>query len=292
MRNQKGRSEKRKLKIQKVGFLLVKFHFLIFHLLNTLPATATTSEPVLSIVQSEENANQWTGITNRLQSAGVKYCVIPLSSVKSAADWGDRIVLFLPNVESLTPAQVIALEEWMSKGGRLIASGPVGSLSAPGVRQLLRTLLGGYWGFSLDKPQKLQPSPKGQFLEWANQNGLFGEVRGGVVIPDNITTQTAAVWGAKENPAAVVANQRSTFFGWRWGVDAASPAKLDSAWLQTTIKRFLKRSSSAPTKVAGGSQTCSTTVAKAPATPTIQNSKFKIQNSKLEVSPSTSSSSP
>ncbi|MGH2414954.1 MAG: hypothetical protein ACRDEA_14950, partial [Microcystaceae cyanobacterium] len=224
----------------------------------------------MSIVQSEENANQWAGITNRLQTTGVKYCVIALSSVKSAADWGDRTVLFLPNVESLTPAQAIALEEWMSKGGRLIASGPVGSLSAPGVRQLLRTILGGYWGFSLDKPQKLQPSPKAKFLEWANQNGLFGEVRGGVVIADNITTQTAAVWGAKENPAAVVANERSTFFGWRWGVDAASPAQLDSAWLQTSIKRFLKRSSTAPTKVAGASQTCSTTVAKAPATGTGQ----------------------
>jgi uncharacterized lipoprotein YddW (UPF0748 family) len=291
--NQKRRSKKIKLKIQKLGlFFILNLNYLIFNLGNILPATATTSEPVLSIVHSEENANQWTGITNRLQAAGVKYCVIPLSSVKNAADWGDRIILFLPNVESLTPAQAIALEEWMSKGGRLIASGPVGSLSASGVRQLLRTLLGGYWGFSLDKPQKLEPSPKAKFLEWANQNGLFGEVRGGVVIADNFTTQTAAVWGAKDNPAAVVANERSTLFGWRWGVDAASPVGIDSAWLQTTVNRFLKRSSTAPTKVAGGSQTCSTTVAKAPATGTRgqDNSKFKIQNSKLEVSPSSSPS--
>ncbi|MBW4591755.1 MAG: family 10 glycosylhydrolase [Brasilonema angustatum HA4187-MV1] len=270
MINQKRRGKKIKSKIQKVGFLILNLNLLIFHLLNILPATAASSEPVLSIVQSEENANQWTGITNRLQTAGVKYCVIPLSSVRSAADWGDRTVLFLPNVESLTPTQAIALEEWMSKGGRLIASGPVGSLSAPGVRQLLRSILGGYWGFSLDKPQKLQPSPKAKFIEWANQNGLFGQVRGGVVIADNATTTAAAIWGGKDNPAAVVANERSTLFGWRWGVDAASPAQLDSAWLQTTINRFLKRPSSAPTKVAGGSQTCSTTVAKAPATPTGQ----------------------
>ncbi|QDL11732.1 glycoside hydrolase family 10 protein [Brasilonema sennae CENA114] len=270
MRNQKRGSKKIKSRIQKAGFLILNFNLLIFHLLNILPATAATSEPVLSIVQSDENANQWTGITNRLQTAGVKYCVIPLSSVRSAADWGDRTVLFLPNVESLTPTQAIALEEWMSKGGRLIASGPVGSLSAPGVRQLLRSILGGYWGFSLDKPQKLEPSPKAKFVEWANQNGLFGQVRGGVVIADNATTTAAAIWGGKDNPAAVVANERSTLFGWRWGVDAASPAQLDTAWLQTTIKRFLKRPSSAPTKVAGGSQTCSTTVAKAPATPTGQ----------------------
>ena len=269
MRNQKRRSKKIKLKIKKAGILILNFNFLIFNLLNILPASAATSEPILSIVHSEENANQWTGITNRLQAGGVKYCVIPLASVKDAADWGDRAVLFLPNVELLSPAQAIALEEWMSKGGRIIASGPVGSLSAPGVRQLLRTLLGGYWGFSLDSPQKLQPSPKAKFLEWANKNGLFGEVRGGVVIPDNFTTQAAAVWGSKDNPAAVVANERSTFFGWRWGVDAASPAQLDTAWLQTTINRYVKKPTTTPTKVAGGSQTCSTTVvAKAPATPT------------------------
>ncbi|ARV61700.1 hypothetical protein BZZ01_26515 [Nostocales cyanobacterium HT-58-2] len=268
MRKQKKRSEKIKLKIKKAGLLILNFNFLLFNLQYILPANAiseTTSEPILSIVHSEENANQWMGITNRLQAVGVKYCVIPISSVKNAADWGDRTVLFLPNVELLTPAQAIALEEWMSKGGRLIASGPVGSVSAPGVRQLLRTLLGGYWGFTLDRPQKLQPPPKAKFLEWANQNGLFGEVRGGAVIPDNFTTQAAAVWSAKDNPAAVVANERSTFFGWRWGVDTASPAELDTAWLQATINRFLKRSTTAPTKVAGGSQTCTTTVAKAPA---------------------------
>jgi uncharacterized lipoprotein YddW (UPF0748 family) len=265
--NQKKRKKKIKWRTQKAGIFILYFNFLILNLLNILPATAT-SEATLSIVYSEENANQWTGITNRLQATGVKYCVISLSDVKNAADWGDRVVLFLPNVEVITPAQAIALEEWMSKGGRLIASGPVGSLSAPGVRQLLRTLLGGYWGFSLDKPQKLQPSPKAKFLEWANRNGLFGEVRGGVVIPDNATTQAAAVWGSNDSPAAVVANERSTFFGWRWGVDATSAAELDAAWLQTSINRYLKKPTTAPTRVAGGSQSCTTTVAKAtPVTP-------------------------
>lgn len=138
----------RKRKIQKAGFLIFNFKFLLFNLL-ILPATATTPEPVISIVQSTENTNQWTGITNRLQTAGIKYCVIPLWNVRSAADWGDRTILFMPNVESLAPAQAIALEEWMSKGGRLIASGPVGSVSAPGVRQLLRTLLGGIGDLAL-----------------------------------------------------------------------------------------------------------------------------------------------
>jgi len=39
-------------------------------------------------------------------------------AVKSAADLGDRVkVVFLPNVKTLTPAQAIALEEWMSQVG-------------------------------------------------------------------------------------------------------------------------------------------------------------------------------
>jgi uncharacterized lipoprotein YddW (UPF0748 family) len=263
VRKQKIQSENRRLQIKKSVFVIFKFQFLFQILLSVLPATATTSEPVLSVVQSQENANQWLGITNRLQALGVKYCVVSLNNVKSAADWGERTVLFLPNVELLTPAQVISLEEWMRKGGRLIVSGPAGNLSAPGVRQLLRNLVGGYWGFSLNGSQQLQPA-KVRAQGWANENNLFGKVRGGVVISDDLNTQAAAVWNSKDNPTAVVANERSIFFGWRWGVDAASPAKLDTAWLQAALNRYLKKPSAMPKKVEGGSQTCSTAVAMKP----------------------------
>ncbi len=246
-------------KIKKIGLFILKFQLFIVYLFHLSPAMGGTSEPVLSVVQSQENANQWRGITNRLEAAGVKYCVIPLESVRNAADLGDRTVLFLPNVETLTPAQAIALEEWMSKGGSLIASGPVGSLSDPGVRQLLRTLLGGYWGFSLNSLQKLQPS-KTRMQDWASQSKLFGKVHGGVVIADDFTSQAAAVWDSKDTPAAVVATQRSTFFGWRWGVDAVSPAELDTAWLQATLKH-IKTSSVVTNRIEGGSQSCATSVA-------------------------------
>lgn len=271
------RKRKVKLKIKKTGCLILNLKFIIFNLLTILPATAETPEPVISIVQSNENANQWTGITNRLQAARVKYCIIPLSSVRSVEDWGERSLLFMPNVELLTPVQAIALEEWMSKGGRLIASGPVGSLSAPGVRQLLRTLLGGYWGFSNSNPQQLQPiTPKSQSPAWVNQKELFGTtVRGGVLVPDDATTQSAAIWDSKDNLAAVVATERSTFFGWRWGVDAASPAALDTAWLQSTINRFRQKSSITPAKIQGGSQTCNTSVAIAPVTKTTQGRQVR-----------------
>ncbi|BDI15060.1 hypothetical protein ANSO36C_08620 [Nostoc cf. commune SO-36] len=254
------------LKIKEAKKLLIlSGEIVILNFLSILPVTAATEEPVLSVVYGQENANQWTGISDRLQATGVKYCVIPLNDVKSAADWGDRRVLFLPNVETLTPTQAIALEEWMSKGGRLIASGPIGSLSSPGVRQLLRSLLGGYWGFSLSDTQQIKPA-KTNIPGWANQTGLFGKVRGGVVIPNDMGTESPAVWNSKDNPAAVVTTERSTFMGWRWGTDTASAAELDNAWLKATINYYFTAlpPSNRTKKIAGGSQTCSTNVAAAP----------------------------
>lgn len=60
-----------------------------------------------------------------------------------------------------------------------------------------------------------------------------------MVVPDELaTTQTAAVWDSKDSPVAVVATDRSTFFGWRWGVDAVASPELDTAWLQTSVNRF------------------------------------------------------
>ncbi|MHC0065250.1 family 10 glycosylhydrolase [Nostoc sp. UIC 10890] len=265
MRHQENQKDiSLKIKESRRLFIL-SCEIVILNFLSILPVTAAIEEPVLSVVYGQENANQWTGISDRLEAIGVKYCVIPINDVKSMADWGDRRVLFLPNVETLTPTQAIALEEWMSKGGRLIASGPVGSLSSPGVRQLLRSLLGGYWGFSLSETEQIKPT-KTKIPEWANQTELFGKVRGGVVIPNDMGTQSPAVWNSKDNPAAVVTTERSTFLGWRWGTDTASAAELDNAWLKAAVNHYL--TAPAPSnrmkKIAGGSQNCSTTVAAAP----------------------------
>jgi len=262
VRNREKYHKNANIQIKKAGFFILSFNFLILNSFSILPVTAATEEPVLSVVYSQENANQWTGITDRLQTIGVKYCVIPLNDVKSGADWGDRRVLFLPNVETLTPTQAIALEEWMSKGGRLIASGPVGSLSAPGVRQLLRSLLGGYWGFSISDTEQIKPT-KTKIPEWANQTELFGKVRGGVVVPNDMGSESPAVWNSKDNPAAVVTTERSTLLGWRWGTDTASTAGLDNAWLKAALNHYLTAPppSSRMKKVAGGSPNCSTTVA-------------------------------
>ncbi|MCX7593523.1 MAG: family 10 glycosylhydrolase [Fischerella sp.] len=267
--------------IKTAGFFIFKIKFILSSLVNILPVNATTSEPVFSVVHTQENSNQWTGIENRLRSMGVKYCVISLESVKSAADWGDRPVLFLPNVENLTPGQAIALEEWMRKGGRLIASGPVGSSSPSGVRQLLQTLLGGYWAYSLDTPQKLQPSSSNH---WQSQDKLSGTVHGGMVIPNTLNSQTAAVWNTKDNSPAVLTTERSTLFGWRWGVDAASEVDLDTAWLKAALNRHLKKFSIFIKKVPEASSNCSTSL------PTTSSSESGRNSSTSSTSPTISTS--
>ncbi|MFQ4144705.1 family 10 glycosylhydrolase [Chlorogloeopsis sp. ULAP02] len=260
MKHQGQSIKKSKLnKLKKIGLLILQVKLLLYCSFKILPVKATTSEPVLSIIYTQANANQWTGITNRLQATGVKYCVISLDNIKSAADLGDRPVVFLPNVENLIPTVAIALEEWMSKGGRLIASGAVGSLSTPGVRQLLQTLLGGYWGFSLESPQNLQLAPA-KTQAWVSRNSLIGKVHGGVVIPNTVSAQAVAVWDAKERPTAVLTTERSTLLGWRWGVDTVSPSKTDTAWLQAALNRHADVSSGYISRVPGGSPNCYTSV--------------------------------
>lgn len=247
--------------ITKFGLFFFNLQFIIFNLLS-IPATAA-SDTNLTIIYSQDNANQWSGITSRLQAAGVNYCVVSLDSIRTATDWGERKVLFLPNVETLSPAQAIALEEWMSKGGRLIASGPVGTTSAPGVRQLVRALLGGYWGFSLNNVQKIQPTKVKVTQDWAKA-GVFGQVRGGVVISDESTGQPAAIWDTKDNSTAVLTTDRSTFFGWRWGVDTVAASELDSRWLTAAINRHMQLPPGASRTVSGGAKNCVTSVAKLP----------------------------
>ena len=210
---------------------------LLLLLLLLFPSSAAAQQAVLSVVKSQENTNQWQGITTRLQVAGVSYCVIDLAVVKSAADWGSTAVLFLPNVETLTPTQAIALETWMRQGGRVISSGPVGNLSQPGVRQLLRSLLGAYWGFSLSTSSTLEPL-KTTSQEWLHQTGLAGTVTGGVVIPASLTSQPAAFFSSQSSSLAVVTTDQSTFLGWRWGVDASSSVELDSAWLRAILSHY------------------------------------------------------
>jgi uncharacterized lipoprotein YddW (UPF0748 family) len=274
-----GKNQSNKLKIQISKLFIFKLSFLICNIFNIIPAIAEENPKLtakLTVIYNQENAAQWSGISKRLEAAGANYCIVPLDEVRSLADWGDRKVVFLPNIETLSPSQAISLEEWMSKGGRLIASGPVGSLSSPGVRQLLRTLLGGYWGFGLNDVQELQASKEKLSQDWANKNTLFGKVRGGVLVPDDVTGRITAVWDAKDSPAAIVATDRSVLFGWRWGGDTAASPDLDTAWLQAAVNRYYKLPPSASTKVEEGSSKCQKTLASTAVNNTPKNTPTNV----------------
>ncbi len=247
---------------------------------------------VLGVVKSEENAAQWTEITSRLQTAGVAYCVIDLPTVTSATDLGDRPVVFLPNVEKVTPAQAIALEEWMSRGGRVIASGPVGNMSQPGVRQLLGSLLGAYWGFSLTTPTNLQPL-RTNAQQWVRGAGGGAMIAGGVIIPTGMNSKPAAVWQPTENQAAVITTERSTVLGWRWGINTVAPVSFDNAWLRAALSQYIQLPASTTTespKNCNGMATAPTSHA------TSQQSRAKSQESEARSPTSgelqTSNSSP
>lgn len=210
------------------------FSCLIFNLLANFPAVAQGIR--LGVVRSSDNVTQWSGITTRLNESGLSYCVVDLEKIRTAADLNGPTVLFLPNVESLTQEQAIALEAWANKGGRIIVSGPVGNLSPPAVRQKLRSLFGAYWAFPLTEPEALQPM-RTRTQEWVTPQ-LSGTIHGGVVVPTGLSSQTAAIWTISDSPPAVVATNRTTFFGWRWGIGSAANSQMDLGWLRAALSRY------------------------------------------------------
>jgi uncharacterized lipoprotein YddW (UPF0748 family) len=202
--------------------------------LCALPAQALRNS--VGVLKSPDNAQQWTEITNRLQATGVGYCILETANWQSEADLNNINVLLLPNVTTLDGAQAEALAKWMDRGGRVIVTGPTGTLSQPEVRTQLRSLFGGYWGFANSMPATLQLSKDRQ--SWATQPELSSTLVGGVVIPTSVNSETAAVWISDGRPPAVIATDKSTFLGWRWGTDQVTSTQLDTAWLRVALNRF------------------------------------------------------
>ena len=211
------------------------FSLLVYGFLLLLYAPpGNTSETRLGVVRSQDNAQQWSNITDRLQAATVDYCIVETVNWKQPSDLGKINVLLLPNVSALTEAQAEALDGWMNQGGKVIVTGPTGNLSQPEVRSRLRSLFGAYWGFPINSPSTLNPSQH----QWLSDQELAATFKGGVVLPAALNSETAAVWMADGKPPAVVTTNRSTFLGWRWGLDTAAPVPVDAAWLKAALSRF------------------------------------------------------
>ncbi len=203
----------------------------------------------LGVIRSAENAPQWQNISDRLSALDTPYEVIELNDVQQAGDLANFTVVFLPNIQTLSSEQVLALEAWMGQGGRLIVSGPVGSQSSHGVRQALQALLGAYWAAPLSRPSNLQLiRPETQ--SWLRQ-GRTSPIPGGVLVPTGMSSQTVVTWEnvathdlanqpewfdiTADGVAAVVITPRTTFLGWEWG---QTTQDLDQAWLRATLDRY------------------------------------------------------
>ncbi|OCR01322.1 hypothetical protein BCD67_12450 [Oscillatoriales cyanobacterium USR001] len=200
-------------------------------------------ESKLGVIRSADNSADWIKITTRIWESGIGiYKPINLEDIKSAADLADVSVLFLPNIETLNAVQVKAIEEWVKKGGKLIAAGPVGRNSPALVRQSLRSLLGGYWAFPLTQSATPQPRLRCRDIackvstNWVPPEATNNTVKGGVLIPADINSQTVAIWKQSDGSSAVIASDRATYFGWNWGKEESG--ELDNIWLKAALARW------------------------------------------------------
>lgn len=211
------------------------------------------SAVMLGVVQGQDNLPYWQELVIRLEATDVTYRVIDWQQVQQASDLAQVNVLLLPNITTISSQQLLALEAWMGQGGRVIASGPVGTSSSYGVQQALRALLGGQWATALSRPAAVQMvAPLSQ--PWTRQGELSSRVLGGIIQPNGAAGQTVLTWkdvppqdlsdkpeldqlDALSAPAMVI-TERTTFLGWYWGAGNAGSAGFDSAWLRAVLTRY------------------------------------------------------
>lgn len=186
----------------------------------------------LGVIKSQENASQWSEISTRLRTIGIDYCIVDTSTWQDESDFGGVNVLFIPNITNINGSQILALERWVNAGGKIIATGPVGSLSSRQVKDKLKSILGGYWAFSFSSPNTLKPLPN----SYLGQQGVSSTFIGGVLLPS--TAETAAVWISDNTEPAVINTANTSFFGWRWGVENVAPISLDIAWLRAALNQY------------------------------------------------------
>lgn len=209
------------------------------------PASVPSSQSVVGVVQSADNAEQWQAIVERLEVAGVAYRVIDWQQVDQNTGFDEITVLFLPDVEDITSGQVLALQNWINRGGGVIVSGAAGRSASAGVQRSLQSLLGAYWATALAAPVRLQPTVTNS-QRWLRQGDTDSQVRGGSLIPTDLGSQSVATWSGSEDAnhaatnstVAIVTTRQTVFLGWHWGDPEASSIDFDSRWLKAAIDRF------------------------------------------------------
>jgi uncharacterized lipoprotein YddW (UPF0748 family) len=190
------------------------------------------SSQVLTVVRGD--ATEWNSITATLR--GVNYKFLPLESLNKQA-LADVKLLLLPNLQTLTVAQVETLSEWIISGGKLIVTGPVGLKSSPDVQAKLRSLLGAYWDGTLGEPTNLLVRSDMSY-SWALSVPKVNTTTvdsGGTLKSSSSKALPVAYWS--NNSAAVLANQNILFLGWQWGM-ATERQAYDRSWLIAATNRL------------------------------------------------------
>ena len=198
--------------------------------------TAYALKISLGVVKSRENSDQWVQITNRLKAVGIDYCTLDAGDWQDIADLKDIKVLMLPNVANLSGTQVETLNTWTKKGGKLIITGPTGTLAQTEVRSRLQEIVGAYWGFANAAPSSLEVKEEEKPL-WGQAGKIYANISGGVLMPDP-QTQTVAVWINQGQLPAVTSTSQAIYLGWRWGQDKVASLTLDKTWLEAALNRY------------------------------------------------------
>lgn len=218
-------------------------------------AQRNNSRPMaVGVVRGADNLDHWETIVQRFEAADIPFTTVDQEAIARDANLSDFQVLVLPNIETFTSEQIIAIGTWLNNGGRLIVSGPTGTQSSHGVQQALQSILGATWSVPLPEPAQLV-SNQVRHEAWTELAPTDNAILGGVVIPSGITSEVLLTWEGVSAPdtsisqgvrygglsygdaPAVVTTGRTTFLGWYWGTSVNSAA-FDTAWLQAAIQRY------------------------------------------------------
>ncbi|WP_019500080.1 family 10 glycosylhydrolase [Pseudanabaena sp. PCC 6802] len=203
---------------------------------STTNFTRRSPLPVQSQIVTvvRDSTVEWTNIATTLQ--GTNYKVLSLENLNKQA-LSDVGFLLLPNLETISSAQVEVLKEWVASGGKLIVTGSLGRKSTPDVQAKLRSLLGGYWSSHLGEPTNLVVRSQAD-NRWALSIPKVSTTivdSGGTLVATDRNSVAVASWSG--NSAAVLANQNILFLGWQWGT-AKERQVYDRSWLAAAVNRF------------------------------------------------------
>jgi len=199
-------------------------------------------QSVLGVIYGQDSSWANTGqdpsliqqhLREQLERSGIPFRLLPVKTLGDPSTLNRYTFLFLVNAAELSNAEVLGLQAWLQRGGRLVVSGPVGTESSQSVRELLNRMLGGYWETYLDRPQSLRAQSS---QTWLPGNAGLPQITGGILIPTRLESQVLFTW---QNPqdAAVLVSDRIIFLGWSWG-DQDIAQNLDQAWLMASLDRF------------------------------------------------------